>query len=503
MTSTAILSLSLFGAAAGVLQASSSSAPASSQGAAPRTERVVDLTIEEAVRSALTYNPGLAAATLTAESTESQIDVALGAFEPVLFATPRVSDSTTPSASQLAGAQNLERNILHLDTGIRQALPTGGSYSLTFQTDNERTNNSFQLLNPQTFSTFSINFTQPLLRNAWTGIGRIPQAQAENARDQAAADRERQKLDLIQQVYNAYWDLVFTFADRDVRRQSLALAERLLDINRRKVEQGLLAEVEIYQAQADVATRREALLTAENTIRAAEDALKQLLFPFDRRSEWSLRLRPTSLPPAIGSVPVPAWQDAVETALGARPDLERQRIAIRNLELDVERARSGVLPRLDFVATAGDAGLAARADQTIRDLIEVRYPNYSFAVTAEIPLGNLAARATERRTLLDASAARQQLRSLELQVVREVRDAVRQVTYGEEKVAAATKSREFAEKQLRAEELRFEQGLSTNFEVLSLQRDLAQAQTNEQRAILDYAKAAIALDRSKGTLLAP
>jgi outer membrane protein TolC len=465
-----------------------------------RIEKVVDLSIDEAVRRAVATNPSLAAAELNIVATEAGIDDALGAFEPTFFVNPRVTDSANPTASKLAGASRLERNSLHLDTGLRQTLPTGGSYTLTFQTDNERTNNSFSTLNPSTSSTFALTFTQPLLRGAWMGYGRLPQAHAETSRSQAVADRDAQRVNIIQQVHNAYWDLVFAIADRDVKRRSLALAERLLEINRKKVEEGLLAEVDIYQAQADVATRREALLTAENSIRAAEDSLKQLLFPFEDRAEWTFRIHPVSPPPTPGAVDAIHWEAAVTEAFARRGDLARMRLEIRSRELDLDARRRESLPLVNFVGSASDAGLGAQLDQTFRDIGKVTYPTYSLGLQIEIPIGNLSAQARERQAETLVSVARQNFRSLELQVAKEVRDAVRQLTYGVEKLAAARKSREFSEKQLQAEELRFEQGLSTNFEVLSLQRDLAQALTNEQKAILDLAKAGIALEKAKGTL---
>lgn len=465
-----------------------------------RMERVLDLSIEEAVRRALAYNPSLALQQLQVEATSASIDEALGAFEPVLFVNPRVDDSARPTASALAGASRLEQNTLHLDTGIRQALPTGGSYTLTFETDNTRTNNSFQFLNPSTFSTFQMQFTQPLLRSAWTGYGRIPEARAVASRDQAAVNREEERLNIIQQVHNFYWDLSFAVADRDVKKTALALAERLLEINRKKVEEGLLAEVEIYQAQADVATRREALLTAENSIRAAEDQLKQLLFPFENRAEWEFRIKPVSSPPKTGSVEVPRWDSAVSVAFERRPDLQRLRLDVRQRELDVDARKREMLPLVNFVGSASSAGLGAQLDQTFRDVAGVNFPTWSLGLAIEVPLGNAVARARERQSQALLSVSRQSLRNSELIAAREVRDAVRQLRFGEEKVAAASKSREFSQKQLQAEELRFEQGLSTNFEVLSLQRDLAQALTNEQRAILDYAKATIALGRAMGTL---
>ena len=100
--------------------------------------------------------------------------------------------------------------------------PDGGSYTLTFQTNNTRTNNSFSTLNPQTFTTFEIQFTQPILRQAWTGYGLTPTYKAETAKSQAVATRDLSRIDTIQQVYNAYWDLVFTLAEREVARRTLA-----------------------------------------------------------------------------------------------------------------------------------------------------------------------------------------------------------------------------------------------------------------------------------------
>jgi len=476
---------------------------AASAPAVQRFERVLDLAIDDAVRRALAFNPNLASASLNVEALRAQIDAAKGAFEPVAFANPLVRDSHTPTANQLAGATDLESNTLHLDTGIRQTLPTGGSYALTYQADNTRTNNQFSTLNPQTFANFGVVFTQPLLRTAWTGYGEIPTMEAEAARDSAAAARDLTQMDTIQQVYNAYWDLVFAIVDRDVKRSSLQLAEQLLEINRKKVDEGVSAEVDIYQAAADVATRRQALLLAENLIRAGEDALKQLLFPFETSSEWTFRIRPTSAPPARGSVLIPSWEEALSVAYERRPDLVQQRLALKQTELVLEARRSEELPLVNFQASGTSAGLAARADQTTRDIVAGDFLSYTVGLAIEVPLGNLAARSRRLSAEVLVSVERQKLRALETQVARDVRDAVRQVAFGEENIAAAARSREFAEKQLNAEQLRFEQGLSTNFEVLSLQRDLAQAQTSEQLAILQYARAAIALERAKGTLAPP
>lgn len=482
----------------------SAPAPAQTRPAGPqRAERILDLSIDDAVRRTMTFNPNLASSALNVEAFRALIDAERGLFEPVAFANPRFSDRETPTANTLAGAQRLESDTIHFDAGVRQALPTGGSYSLTYQADNTRTNNTFSTLNPQTFATFEIAFTQPLLRGAWTGYGLAPRDLAETARANAQATRDLAQINVLQAVHFGYWELVFAIVDRDVKRSSLELAERLLEINRKKVEEGVSAEVDIYQAQADVAARREALLTAENVIRAAEDALKELLFPFETDAEWSFRIRPTSAPPVAGTIPVPSWEEALAVAVTERPDLMQQRLALKEREIELEQRRSEELPLVNFVATAGDSGLAARADQTTRDLVEANFPSYSLGLALEVPLGNLAPRSRRLAAEVFVSVARQTLRATEYQVAREVRDAVRQLAFGEEKILAAARSREFAEKQLNAEQLRFDQGLSTNFQVLSLQRDLAQAQTNEQRAILDYAKAAIALERAKGTLAPP
>src|SRR5262245_44649967 len=181
----------------------------------PRTERWLDLSIDEAMRRAIEFNARLAADALVVESSAAGIDVAKAAFEPVAFANMRASDDTRPTATALAGAQKLNVNTLHFDTGIRQALPTGGSYTLSFNTDNTKTNNSFATLNPQTFSAFSLNFVQPLLRNAWTTYGKIPETQAENIHDQSSVQRQQGRQDVLRQVADAYWQVVFGNRDRD------------------------------------------------------------------------------------------------------------------------------------------------------------------------------------------------------------------------------------------------------------------------------------------------
>ena len=135
----------------------------------------------------------------------------------------------------------------------------------------------------------------------------------------------------------------------------------------------------------------------------------------------------------VKSIPIPTWQEAMDVALSTRPDLLRQRLQVKQTELDLEARRSEVLPQVNFVASGRTQALAQRADQSLGDIATIAFPGYSFGLQIEVPLGNLAARSRELEATTQVSIQRQQLRAIEITVIKEVRDAIRQLIYGEER----------------------------------------------------------------------
>ena len=480
---------------------------------APR--RRIPLTLEDCLVRALRYEANLEAATHLAAAAEARIEEAHGIFDPVSNTQARWTDEKTPEQPVQVGPQSFDQESDQVDifasTGVSQALATGGTFDVLFQANRFRSR--FTTLNTLVtpavadvehieFATTSLNLSirQPLLRGGWTSIGLEPVRRAELERDAAVADRAVAEQTLLYDVHVAYWNLVFTRDDREVKQLSLSLAERLLEINRRKVEVGASAPVEVYQAETEIAMRKEALITSDHAILAAEDRLKALLYPFVERGEWDFEIVPSTEPPPASSGPLPAWEDIFEKARESRPDLRKARAEVARAELALHAAENGTLPRLDLEGRIGTAGTDDRIRQTFDDTFSNDFPNHSVGLVLSFPFGNVGPRAREAAAREDLAAARVSLRGLENTVAEETRAAVRQLHFLLEKQEASRKSRELAKRQLDAGEVKFDAGAATNYEVLGLQEDLAEAMTNEKLTILTHAKALANLEKVQGIL---
>lgn len=478
-------------------------APAPAQATPPQIDRRLDLSVERCVELALQNNPDLAALAFSAEASTGTANAAEGDFDPIFGASYNIGRAKRASADtfNVSGSQTSTTASQSLDLSFKQKLFTGANYELSL--NNRRLDISpagATTVNPSIGSTLALSVTQPLLRGAWSDYARSAVTLAEMDKAKAEKSFDEKVMATIQAVHNAYWDLVFAIEDVEVKRFSLSLGEKLLDINQKKVKEGVSAPVEVLQAETEIAVRREALITAENTRQAAEDSLKQLVFPFREQSEWNFQIGPNSPVPAVGNDEIPETGRALETALALRPELLRQRVELKARDLAVEVAQSDTMPKLDLGASRSNSGVQRLYPDVVDDLKGDDFPGYTISLTFELPIGNQGPKGRLKAAEAERAAAQQTLRALENLIAREVRDAIRNLQFQREKLAATQKSRELAQKQLEAEERKFEVGLSTNFQVLQFQQDLVQAITNEKSALLNHAKALIGLKKSQGIL---
>ncbi|MBI3079532.1 MAG: TolC family protein, partial [Deltaproteobacteria bacterium] len=284
-----------------------------------------------------------------------------------------------------------------------------------------------------------------------------------------------------------------------VRQQSLDLAQELLRITRARVEAGVLARIEIVQAEAEVASRREAVILAQNAVGNAEDNLRAIL-SLDTDTRWAdLAITPTDEPRfERREVRV---DESLRAALTSRPDLSAAKLDLQNRGINVRVAENSLLPSLNFSGTVGLQGL----DQTLRSdfetLGERKFWQWNAGMLLEQPLGNRAAKADLSQRRLEQDRAVIQLRNLEQRIATEVRQAVRTLTSNLERIEATRAARTLAEQKVRAEEEKLRVGLSTTFNVQQFQRDLTDAQVSEIQAQTDYQRSLINLERVKGTAL--
>jgi outer membrane protein TolC len=314
-------------------------------------------------------------------------------------------------------------------------------------------------------------------------------------------------------VRNAYWELVFALQAVEVANGSLQLAEKLVEDNRSRVEVGTMAPLDVVQAEAEVATRRQAVAQAEATWRTSELALKRLIVDGTDDPLWRASITPTDQP-TFAPEPLDV-EGAVRKALDARTDLGQARRTVQSNDVTMQYLRNQTLPAVDLQASYGAAGLGGTQfirqgsglGSTIigtipggysdawRTLTGRDYPTWNMAVNISYPLGGSAADAQYARARVQLNQAAAQLRAMELQVATEVTNAALQVENSLKRYEAAAAARGLAQTRLQAEQSRFDVGLSTNFFVVQAQRDLATAQNSELRALLDYRRALVDYQR--------
>jgi outer membrane protein TolC len=466
-------------------------------------DRALELTLDAALRIAENNNLRLRIQETSTEAVRFDARARWGAFDWVLGGRARVVDSERPASSQLTGADVLAISTQAGGLSLTRPLTTGGTFSIDFDRVNEETNNTFSLVNPATTDVLALSYTQPLLRNAWRDVATSAQ-RSERVRFEQELEVLRQtRQQVLNDVVLAYWDLVQQRQQLDVALNALELAREQMERNDRRLAAGVGTEVEVIQSEAQMAVRIEQLLAAEVSVLRADDDLKRLLFPGTEVDLWETEMVPITPLPAdeeISTRSLPSWTEAFSVALLNRPELRVQLKAIEALEIVLELAASDRLPQLDLTLGASALGFDGDTGEAFQQAVSFDFPTYSAALVFSYPLGNRAGRYGERAARQRVRAAKLTYDQLESQILADVREALRQVRYQAERVRASVKSLEASSRQLQAEQARFREGLSTNFQVLEFQQDYISALNSERVARVSYARSISALRFAQGVL---
>lgn len=477
---------------------------ASSQGGP--SERVLELTLDDALRIAVEHNLDLATQEIATDVARFNALGSWGAFDPLLTLNAGLSESEFQGSSSLSGGTVLEEDSESVSGSLALPLRTGGDLSLSYDRTNTRTNNQFAAFDVSTTDVATVALTQPLLRGAWSRYATATQREAEIAHAKERAREREVEARLRKGVYDAYWSLVSAEEQLAVRERAVELGREQLARENRRLEVGSGTEVDVLQAETNVAQQEEQRLRAQADLRAAEDVLRTLLFQSERGegeerlSSWDWPIRPTTPLPATRSDAVYDWMASFDRALGARAELEAARLEIDASEVRFSKTRSERRPRLDLELSSSSAGFGADPSDALDTALGWDFPTHRAGLIFSAPIRNQTARYAERAARAGVRSARLAYDKAELDVLAQVRSAVRDVSYQTEAVAAAQTSRELAERQLDAERARHDVGISTTFQVLQFQQDLAEALSAERAAQAAYAKALAALAHAEGDL---
>jgi len=484
----------------------------------------LSLTVDDAIKLALDRNLDIAVQRLNPQTFDYSISSLSAFYRPTLTSAVSYQSQTNPSNSTISGAQ--------AGTGILQGTNTynggllqnfrwgGGSLSATLNNNKQTTSSLTALFNPQFNTNWSAQYTQPLLRNFKIDTTRQQLVVTQLNQDISEIQLQALIINTVSNVRNAYWDYVFAIQSVDVAKRSVNLAEQLVKDNQTRVEVGTMAPIDIVQAQSQAATQRQNLATAIGTQRTAELALKRLLVGGTSDPNWGATIDPVDRPDfAPEPIDVTA---AVRRALDNRTDLQQAKKNLQVNDVTLKYLTNQTLPQADIVARYGligqggtqfsnctGTGVTRSCSSTIpggyadalNSLFNRNYPTWNLALNVSYPIGTSAQEANVARAHVQQNQVEAQLKQIELQIATDVTNAATNVQSNVERVQAAQVAREFAQRTLEAEQSKFEVGMQTNYFVVQAQRDLADAQNSELRAVLNYRKALVEMERVQSTTL--
>jgi outer membrane protein TolC len=479
---------------------------------------VLNLTLEEAIAKALKNNLSVAIDSLSPDLAQQSLLKARETFLPRFELSYGGNRSENPSYWWLQGSGTSISKLRNYGLSVAETIPTGGSLSVSLENYRSETNQTFQLINPRYGSTLRFDFTQPLLRNFGPKMARRQVIAAEN--NLTAADHQLQgtMIDTIYAVQEAYWNYVHAIENAKVKRQSLELGRDLVAKNKKEVEFGTLAPLEVLNAEATVAQREADLIQAEGLIARSEEVLKTVINLAAETDARAKRIVPSDIP-EVGAVMV-SLEEALKQAREKRPDLQVLKATIDTKTLNLAVARNQMLPSLDLQFSYWSPGISGdrllylednpflgqvigkvpgSSADSLRDALKFLYNNWNVGLTLSIPTSALTTRADYGYAKADLQQTELRLKQLEQQIALEVSDAVRTIETNRKRLEAYRLATELAQKSLDAEVKKLAVGLSTNYFVLEFQDRLANARSAELRAKIDTILSVERLEKAMAT----
>jgi len=492
-------------------------------GRAQDNPRILQLSMEDAIARTLKNNLGLAIQILSPELSNAGVTKADEKWLPTLSFSYQKQSTDSPSVSSVDASGSLIQKTDSFNfLQAVQSVPFGGTFTLSMTGSKTDQNRTGVLINPSFSTQLRFNFTQPLLRNFGYNISRYNILVAQDTLHVSEYQLKQTLADTIYNVETNYWGLVYAIENLRVRQQSLQLARDLLEINQRSVEIGTMAPMDILSAQAEVATREADLIQAETQVKSAEDQVKVLLNLPEEEARAIDSIKPLDSPTFEDRKT--NLDEALASALQLRPDLVATKIGVDIQQLNLKYTKNQLLPDLNLSVGYWSPGVSGTQifyignpifgiidpsrppipggiDQALSNTFKFKNPNWNAALTLNIPFANLFSRASYVQAQVSLRQAELTLENSQQQIFLEIKNAVRSVGANFKRITAYKVARELAEQKLAAEQEKLKVGKSTNYMVLSYQRDLADARISELNSIIAYNASLAALDRSMGVSL--
>jgi outer membrane protein TolC len=515
-TGAVALALCLF-TSGRALSASEQNPPATPPGQAPAAQMPipgsqVQLTADEAVRLAIENNLGIQIARLSPGIQALALSQTRATYAPSLFSNFTKNSNSNPPSNFLAGNDFVTTGGFRSNAGVQQQIKWGGGrYQVSLDGSRNTTSDPTDPFNPRLSSNFNFNFTQPLLRDFNIDSTRQQLLLGQKQAEIVDVQLQQQIAQTSRRVRSSYFDLVGALGQLEVARQSLQLAQEQFKNNQTRVEVGTMAPIDITEAEAEVASREENVIISEARIKTIEDTLRTLIMNPSQPDFWTARIVPSEQPVVT---PIALDVDAaVANALANRTDLAQARKELEQTDISMRFVRNQRLPAVNAILNYGLAGVAGTRtlydldpisgfpietgtaqrnfSDALRDIFGNEFKTWSLQLQVSYPIGTSTADAALAQSRLQRQQEMTNLQQLQMGIATQVRDAARQVDTSLRRVEATRKSRELSQRRFEAEQKRMTVGLSTTFQLVQAQRDLATAKQSELTAVIDYNRALV------------
>jgi outer membrane protein len=485
-------------------------------------------------------------------------------FDPVFTTGVNWSRASTPVNNPfLSGTGTTTVPILtdynaNYNFGYTQGFHTGTVASIAFDNNRFSTTSAAQLFNPAVQSTMTFTVSQPLLN----GFGILQNTrfilEAKNTVKVADSIFAQQVITTVSAVANDYWELVFARENVKVQEAAVGVSTKLYSDNKKQLEIGTMAPLDVLTAESQLATDQQNLIVAQTTKLQQETVLLVAITKNPLAANLNgveiVPTTPISTPDVIENITLP---DAVTEAWQKRPEIHQAELNLKNAAIEVKATRNALLPQLNIFGQYSATGLAGNqitrtqtptafapnpnspvVDQfgnqisfpdpvvpapvfagnpiafltnttvtpgglpdALHSMISNNFPTYAAGLNLTLPIRNRSAQADSARALLDERQQQVQYRSTQNIIVLNVRNALIALQQDRSQVAAAGKARELAQQTLNAEQKKYQLGSSTSYNVVLRSRDLTAAQGTELRAKANLEEAVVNFNQAMGRTL--
>jgi len=445
-------------------------------------------------------------------------------FDPYLTQNVSITSGLIPVNNPLtSGAGTGTNGIASLgihqsifNTAFSQGFSTGTTVNVFWDNTRSSSTSTFNLFDPAVQSSIGISFSQQLLQGVGRDVTRRNILIAENNRKIADLAFAQQAITTVTNTITSYWELVYARQNVQVQQQAVTVSQKLYNDNKKQLEIGTMAPLDVTRAESELATNTQNLIVAQTTQLQDELVLKNFISKDPTASNLiDVEIVPTDKPDSPQSIQLAPFAEAVKEAFVNRPDVQEQILNVKNGEIDVRATKNALLPLATLTGTYSSTGLAGNSltattppvvnrtglSESLSQVFHNRFPEYSGGINFTLPLRNRSAQADSVHAQLTQRQLEAQMQQIKNSAVLDVRNTSIALEQGRAQVQAASKARELQQQTFDAEDKKYRLGASTVYNVILTQRDLITAQGTELRALANLAEAKANYERALGRTL--